>query len=322
MNVGIDVTSATCSFFALGATTYRLYKRRGRWWADDLWVLFGSIGLIIQMVAVFLHIPLPNHLSNTTRITVFYLKATAFYLIVWASRLSILFSIVRIDPSAVRRRRLFCGAVAFVMTALLLLGQLGWICESDPSWKDSENPQCELPLQVAIYQLVTDVISDSILLFAPLPLFRSILDKSLGHKLALIFSTCVVTTIVSLVHATFMLRDHDFKILLSGIVEGCLSLIVANIPVIITSTMDIVGEQDRVPTAQFSTIFWFSEARTTETMDLNIIGGGPPAGAKFAYATTTEDMSSLDQNGLPASKRTVVSSIKPVVISLDPILPV
>ncbi|KAJ6569764.1 hypothetical protein DFH09DRAFT_1080489 [Mycena vulgaris] len=167
----------------------------------------------------------------------------------------------------------------------------------------------------------TGLMRFPILLFAPLPLFRSLLDKSLSHKLALIFSTCVVTTIVLLVHATFILRDYDFKILISGIVEGCLSLIVANIPVIITSTIDIVGEQDHVRTAQFSTIFWFSEARTTEAMDLNIIGEVPPDGAKSSYATT-EDMSSWDQNGLTASKRTVVSSIKPVVVSLDPISPV
>ncbi|KAJ6480040.1 hypothetical protein DFH09DRAFT_1379020 [Mycena vulgaris] len=255
MDVGIDandplvqlkITSATCSFFALGATIYRLYKRRGRWWADDLWVLFGSVALIIQVVAVFLHIPLPNHLSNTTRIAVFYSMTAALYLIVWASRLSILFSIVRIDPSAARRRRLFYGTAAFVVTALLLLGQVLWICESDPSWKDSGNPHCELPLQVAICQLVTNVISDSILLFAPLPLFRSLLDKSLGHKLTLIFSTCVVTTIVSLVHATFILQDQDFKIPISGLVEGCLSLIVANIPVIITSTMDIFNTNDGI----------------------------------------------------------------------------
>ncbi|KAJ6586003.1 hypothetical protein B0H19DRAFT_925285, partial [Mycena capillaripes] len=254
----------------------RLHKRRDKLWADDIWVLFGSVALIIQLVAVFLHIPLPNHLSNTTRIAVFYSMAIAFYLIVWGSRLSILFSIVRIDPSAARRRRLFCVAAAFVTTALLLLGQLLWICESDPSWKDSENPQCELPLQVAICQLVTDVISDSILLFAPLPLFRHLLDKSLGHKLALIFSTCVVTTIVSLVHTAFILKDYDFKIPISGIVEGCVSLIVANIPVIIVTTIDIVGEKDHVRTARFSTIFWFSEARTTEAMDLNTIGEEPP----------------------------------------------
>ncbi|KAJ6559750.1 hypothetical protein B0H19DRAFT_1145734 [Mycena capillaripes] len=289
----LKITSATCSFFALGATAYRIYKRRDRLWADDAWALFASIALIIQVVAVFLHIPPPNHLSHTTRIAVYYLTATTFYLIVWASRLSILFSIVRIDPSIARCRRLLCVAVAFFMTALLLLGQLFWVCESKHSWKNLPNPQCGLPLQVAIFQIITDVISDSILLFAPLPLFRSLLDKSLSVKLTIIFSVCVVTTIVSLVHASFILKDDDIRIPFSGILEGCLSLVVANIPVIITTMIDIIGESDSGQTANFSTIFWLSEARMTATgMPMHTVGEEHVDAGTLSYVKSAEDMSS------------------------------
>ncbi|KAF7362718.1 hypothetical protein MVEN_00621100 [Mycena venus] len=324
--VQLKITSALCSFFALGATIYRLYKRRSKLWADDVWALFACVALIIQVVAVFMHFPLPKHLSKRTRIALSYLMGTAFYSVVWASRLSILFSIVRIDPSVERRRRLFWVAAAFVATALLLLGQLLWVCETNPSWKKTRNPQCELPLQVAICQIVADVISDLILLFAPLPLFRNLLDKSLGHKLTLIFSTCVVTTIVSLFHATFILLDYEIKITIAAMVEGCLSLIVANIPVIITTTIDIVGDQeDQVRTVQFSTIFWSSEAQTTGTMQLHTIGEERPDAVKLSYAKTTEDTPSCNQIDLPMSQRTVVdrlSPTKPVVVSGDPILPV
>ncbi|KAJ7922282.1 hypothetical protein B0H13DRAFT_1509828, partial [Mycena leptocephala] len=263
----ISVTSATCSFFALGTTIYRLYKRRGRFWADDFWALFAFVALIIQVFGVFLPVIIPvNNFSKTARITMYYLMGTAFYLIIWASRLSILFSIVRIEPSARRRRLLFWVAVTFVATALFLLGQMFWICESNPSWKNSESVQCELPLQVGICQIITDVISDSILLLAPLPLFRNLIDKSLGYKLTLLFSSCVVTTIVSLVHAVFILTHYDTMIFISAIVEDCLSLIVANIPVVITTMIDIVGEPDQVQTGksvQLTSVFWFSEAQTT-----------------------------------------------------------
>jgi hypothetical protein len=64
---------------------FRLYKRRRRLWADDIWALFASVALVIQVVAIFLHviilvalpvnaltnqaqIPPPNSLSYTTRI--------------------------------------------------------------------------------------------------------------------------------------------------------------------------------------------------------------------------------------------------------------
>ncbi|KAJ7753174.1 hypothetical protein B0H16DRAFT_1544698 [Mycena metata] len=324
--VQLKITSATCSFFALGATVYRLYKRRGRFGADDLWALFALVALIIQVVAVFLHIPLPNTLSNTTRIAVYYLTGTTFCLIIWASRLSILFSIVRIEPSATRRKLLFWISATFVASALFLVGQLFWLCEANPSWKSFKSPhaQCELPQQVAISQIVTDVISDSILLLAPLPLFRSLRDKSLNHKLTLMFSTCVVTTIVSLVHAAFILKDYDMKILISAIVEACLSLIVANIPVVITTTIDVVGEPDHAQngeTVQFSSIFWFSEAQQTGAMELHTIAKESPDAVKPSYPQTPEN-STWNQNNLPARERLSIGCPQNRVFITGPLSPI
>ncbi|KAJ7922316.1 hypothetical protein B0H13DRAFT_125073 [Mycena leptocephala] len=301
----VKITAATCSFLALGTTIYRLYKRRGRFWADDFWALFALVALIIQLVVLFL--PTTN---NTTRRIVFYLMGATFYLIIWASRLSILFSIIRIEPSAQRRRLLFWVAGTFVVAALFLLGQLFWIC------KPNSSVGCEFPPQVGICQIVTDVIADSILLLAPLPLFRKLVDKSLGYKLTLLFSTCVVTTIVSLVHSAFLLTHANMKILISAIVEGCVSLIVANIPVVITTTIDIVGEPDQAQTGksvQLTSVLWFSEAQTTGAMELHIIAEDP---AK---------LSAWNHNDLPVSEGIVVDKLsctKPVVVFVDPLLPI
>ncbi|KAJ7922310.1 hypothetical protein B0H13DRAFT_1983381, partial [Mycena leptocephala] len=68
----VKITSATCSFFALGTTIYRLYKRRGRFGADDFWALFAFVALIIQVVVLFLPVivpvrPQPNSLTNKSR---------------------------------------------------------------------------------------------------------------------------------------------------------------------------------------------------------------------------------------------------------------
>ncbi|KAJ6473790.1 hypothetical protein C8R45DRAFT_907538 [Mycena sanguinolenta] len=255
---------------SVGLKSFRLCKRRRKVWADDVSALFAAVALMIQVVAVLLHFPLPNSLSRTTQIAVYYLTAITFYLIVWASRLSILFSIVRIDSSVARQRRLFCAAAMFCITALLLIAQLFWVCESRGhfSWNSHPNRQleCDLPRQVAIFQFITDVTSDAILLFAPWPLFRSLVDRSLGRKLTIIFSVCVVITIVSLVHASFILKDDDIGIPFSGVVECCLSLIVANIPVIIATTIDIVGHPEPGETGQFSTIFWLGTNGTLQAV--------------------------------------------------------
>ncbi|KAJ7147600.1 hypothetical protein C8R43DRAFT_889556, partial [Mycena crocata] len=300
------VTCATCSSVALGTTVYRLYMRRGRIWADDAWALFALMALIVQIVAVFLHVPVPNNLSRTARVAAYYLMATTFYAVIWASRLSILFSIVRIDPSESRRRRLFWVAVAFVATTLFLLAQLLWVCEPEPSWKDAPNPQCHLPLQVAICQLVTDVIADLILLLAPVPLFRQLADKALRRKLTLIFSTCVVTTIVSLVHAAFILRNGGIKVVISALVEDCLSLIVANIPIVVTALVNITGETDHVRTGhsslRFSTMPWFngatssSQGLTTRGTEAFTTVGLPTIGddAELSFVKTNKQVSWTD----------------------------
>ncbi|KAJ7922315.1 hypothetical protein B0H13DRAFT_1707824 [Mycena leptocephala] len=314
----VKITAATCSFLALGTTIYRLYKRRGRFWADDFWALFALVALIIQLVVLFLPViipvrPQPNSLTNKSR------RRMTQHAEQVASRLSILFSIIRIEPSAQRRRLLFWVAGTFVAAALFLLGQLFWVCEPNLS------ASCELSPQVGICQIVTDFIADSILLLAPLPLFRTLIDKSLGYKLTLLFSTCVVTTIVSLVHSAFILTDDDKKILISAIVEDCLSLIVANIPVIITTTIDIVGEPDQAQTGksvQLTSVFWFSEAQTTGTMELHTIAEDP---AKLSYAIKNTATSAWNHNDLPVSEGTVVDKLsctKPVVVFVDPLLPI
>ncbi|KAJ7068906.1 hypothetical protein B0H15DRAFT_793969 [Mycena belliarum] len=276
--VQLKTTCATCSLFALGSTIYRLYKRRGRYWADDAWALVAFLALIVQVVAVFLHVPTPNEMTRTARVaggcilprqsgSPYYLMAMTFYTIIWASRLSILFSIVRVDPSEQRRRTLGWVALAFVGAATFLHAQLLWVCEPEPAWKDAANPQCRLPLQVALCQVVTDVIADTVLLLAPVPLFRQLADRALRRKLTLIFSTCVVTTVVSLVHASFILRNGGIKVLITALVEDCMSLVVANLPVVVTALVDITSADRGRPASslRFSTTPWFNGGAHTAT---------------------------------------------------------
>jgi hypothetical protein len=86
-----------------------------------------------------------------------------------------------------------------------------------------------------------------------------------------------------------------------------LSLIVANIPVVITTTIDIVGEPDHAQngkTVQFSSIFWFSEAQTTGAMELHAIAEESPD-TKLSYPKTTEN-STWNQNNLPVRGRSSI----------------
>mgnify|MGYP007051653458 FL=1 len=70
------------------------------------------------------------------------------------SRLSILFSVIRIDPSKTRRFVLLIGGIIFVFVCGFLIAQLYWTCEPEKEWKTWRVPQCELSEQVAITQLI------------------------------------------------------------------------------------------------------------------------------------------------------------------------
>ncbi|THV02315.1 hypothetical protein K435DRAFT_749615 [Dendrothele bispora CBS 962.96] len=254
--IKLKITSAVCSSVAVIMTVYRLWIRRHRLWADDACAAFALVILCIQIVSVFLHLPLPNTLPQTSRVAAYYLMAYTFYAVIWLSRLSILFSILRIHPSPSGRRRLLYVAGAFLAAAIFLMAQLLWECEplaqksATPSWKEEANPQCPLPRVVAICQLVTDVIADAILLLSPLNVLRGLADKGLRRRLGVIFSTCVITTIVSLVHAAYIINRAGIKVLISAIVEDCISLIVANIPVVVAATISLSSEHDYVDTFQ------------------------------------------------------------------------
>ena len=116
-------------------------------------ILFFS--LFIQIATVFMHVEHPSDLSRLSRIVAYYLMCVTFYAVIWSARISILFSIIRIDPDPFMRQRLKWLAAAFVGAIGFFIAQLFWICESNhDDWKNTASPQCHLPKQVPICQLV------------------------------------------------------------------------------------------------------------------------------------------------------------------------
>ncbi|KAF8666182.1 hypothetical protein AX14_006531, partial [Amanita brunnescens Koide BX004] len=82
----------------------------------------------------------------------YYLMAITFYVTLWSARLSLLFSIIRIDPNPIRRKYLIFSAYFFVLICVLLVAQLFWVCEPQRRWKSLKSPQCHIELQVAMCQ--------------------------------------------------------------------------------------------------------------------------------------------------------------------------
>jgi len=234
--VQLKITEVVCSVVATGTTLARLFVRRRDLWWDDGWAFLSMIFLFVQIAGIFMHTPDPADLPRLDRIAAYYIIAFTFYAVIWSARLSILFSVIRIDRDPKSQRKLYFIAGLFMLALLVLMGQLMWVCEPLQHWKDAASPQCPLTKQVAILQLVTDVLADLTLLIAPLRLVYGITDRHLRNRLVIIFSTCVVTTIISMVHATYILTVGGAKVVISALVEDNLSLIVANMPILILAT--------------------------------------------------------------------------------------
>lgn len=71
--------------------------------------------------------------------------------------------------------------------------------------------------------LVVDIVADSAALIIPLRLLVVLQDKWLRKRLMTIFSTCMITTAVSIVHAIFILKTKSPAIVIIALVEVSVS---------------------------------------------------------------------------------------------------
>ncbi|KAI0041600.1 hypothetical protein FA95DRAFT_1610882 [Auriscalpium vulgare] len=230
--VKMELTESIAGSVTIGLTVTRLWIRRDRYWWDDAWACFSMISLIIQVVATFIYAQRLGHMLESS---MYYLMVSAFYSVNWSARISILLSIIRIDPDPDARRKLMWLVGVFVGALVFFVAQLLWVCEPQPGWKSQLPPRCRLTKQVAICLLVSDVIADFLLITLPLRLIQGVKDRQLRHRVMFIFSTSIATTVASLIHVAFILTSGGTNEAIAGIAETCVSLTVANVPVIGTA---------------------------------------------------------------------------------------
>lgn len=80
-----------------------------------------------------------------------------YYCTVWAARLSIIFTVVRIAPWGSQKRVMLVVALVMFFQWVLLMVQMFWVCEKgDTAWKEALFALCPLGLHVAITQAVSE----------------------------------------------------------------------------------------------------------------------------------------------------------------------
>ncbi|KAG2356669.1 hypothetical protein BDR07DRAFT_1491644 [Suillus spraguei] len=247
------VVGIVLTIVAVIVTSFRLCirTRRKRLWLDDAWAALGMIFNLMLLIADCLYLQDFERYPQTTRIALYYMIAQFFYAVVWASRLSILFTIVRLTvPGTIFRRVLTCTAITFGIVWALLFSQVWWVCESEPSWKTQPHPQCDLGRGVAIAQIITDVLGDFVLILAPFCLLYKVrLSWAQKIRVLSVFSASAITTIVSLVHAYYIFSGGGLKEVMAAIVEASMSLIVANLSVVVAFIFHLKAEEETPSTS-------------------------------------------------------------------------
>ncbi|KAJ8093984.1 hypothetical protein PM082_009869 [Marasmius tenuissimus] len=234
--LSIRIAACIGSSIAIVVTLFRLsirIRQRKVWW-DDFWATLAMMVIIVFMTGILIFTDKPGRHVRSVRIAGYYMVNNGFYGVIWCARASIFLTLVRMSFGRFRTFLKYCVGAVFV-TWCVLVAQVFWTCETQPSWKDALVAQCMLGRQVAIAQLITDCIFDSLLIGSPIYLLWGMKQrKGLKIRLIAVFSSTVFTTAFSLAHAWAIIEDRGLLEFMLATIEVVVSLIVVSLTVLVS----------------------------------------------------------------------------------------
>ncbi|KZP12804.1 hypothetical protein FIBSPDRAFT_1049852 [Athelia psychrophila] len=317
----ISTTRALVTVFnalAIAITAFRLFIqcRRSQLWWEDAWAGIATVFAVITIPAYWFltgSATVEPYSDTNTKVITWWLVVLTCTCVLWAARMSLIFSIIRLsDPSYPLRKpaNITAGFFACCWMGLLLLKVL--LCRDIKAWRDTAVVACDLGESAAIIELCVDVVADALLVVLVLFLLRDArqLKKSQRKLIFAMFSATVLTTLVSIVHVVFVVGPWESR--LEGITasaKSAVSLIVCNLPVVVhffyrrfkqgqadgRESYDYAGHiasgrrRHNLPVvlAFFYRMFWRGRAEDTETEEE--YGYAPHSTSDMAL-TNTNDM--------------------------------
>ncbi|KAF9241289.1 hypothetical protein BU15DRAFT_45047, partial [Melanogaster broomeanus] len=225
-----QVAGSVANGVAILVTIFRLMYRwyMSKFWWEDGWAAFALACDIGCLVAVLMQ-KAPQNINQLPHIDIVsnWILSIALTCILWCARMSILCSIVRIaNPSPKLRRVAYCIAALFLVMEIVLVAQKLVTCKEN---------FCKVTNGVAITQLVTDIISDAILIAAPVWFLRDVRMPRKRRILILsAFSASILITGITIVHSALLLQAPTTDTIVIGTVKSALSLLFCNSLVLVT----------------------------------------------------------------------------------------
>ncbi|KAG2748810.1 hypothetical protein P692DRAFT_20833711 [Suillus brevipes Sb2] len=249
----LAVAGSVCHVIAICCTVFRLLYRgwtRHLWW-EDAWAAIALISDVMCLVWMWMH-----DASRTLPPSTF---AVAFTSVVWAARMSIIFSIIRIAKFSGHKYQKWITyfiTISFgCMWAAVLIQKIHTCIYA-----------CQMTESVAILQMTTDVVADLCLIVVPLQFWKN-LSLSRNSKIMIIsaFASSLFITVITIPHSIMLFRSASETTLIIAHVKAALSLVVCNLLVIVTLVYRVRWKETLYPDETFGSTIVFTSVIAAQT---------------------------------------------------------
>ncbi|KAN0084450.1 hypothetical protein V8E55_007954 [Tylopilus felleus] len=219
--ISCHITAITCT---VGRILYRWYTNR--FWWEDLWAIVAGMWTAMCLIGFIVHDPSMSPVAPRNEISEWF-ATLSFIIVVWAARFSIFLSLVRVsNPTGSSRYIALACVTSFVIMCVASTTQKIYYCIAF---------DCSVSSHVAIMQLITDVLADSVLVLTPVLFLRDVqLSKNRRILILSAFSSSILISAVSIAHSVFLFRASGLITLILSEFKVALSLFICNILVLVT----------------------------------------------------------------------------------------
>ncbi|KAH8824316.1 hypothetical protein DL96DRAFT_1613696 [Flagelloscypha sp. PMI_526] len=205
-----------------------------RLWYDDAWAFGAFLFSVLLMFSMYDRLVQGRTLHH--KVVAYWIGSFSFQNTLWGARMSVICAILRLIPRQdVLRKWTQLVAALFVGMWLGIIIQKAVVCSSDLSWYNQATPHCPLGFGVMVNELVTDICADLALAIVPILLYRNVsLPAQQRTMLFIIFASSLLISVVSGVHAYYLVGPPGIYEGFTAEVEASVALIVANIGVFVS----------------------------------------------------------------------------------------
>ncbi|KAF8434784.1 hypothetical protein L210DRAFT_968463 [Boletus edulis BED1] len=281
------------SCVAILSTLFRLWYRwyTARIWWDDGWAMLAFLAEIAWLVTAIIEQPV----SDASIPRLFYagnwIVSFAYPTLMWATRISILTSVVRVSrPEGMLRHIALSIGVLFGLLGIAMLGLRLRLCLT---------MKCLMTRTILIVQTTTDGIADVLLSALPIWFLRSLkLSRKRKILVSSALSASMVINIVTVIETVAFFQSVTSGTIIFEHVKVACSMIVCNLLVIVTFVYrvlrkDRLGLEDSIPETrnriEFTTIDFAQGGLSEETSKGMPSSALTTGSSTWSFRATLED---------------------------------